>query len=83
MTEQQVQDMLKEVDSDNSGSIEFDEFCAYMLKKLNKAKQPPNPNELRKRAFDVCVVVERLVILLYLIISTLFSFDYYLGRCCT
>ena len=53
MTDQQVQDMLKEVDSDNSGSIEFDEFCSYMVKKLNKAKQPPNPEEIRKRAFAV------------------------------
>ena len=53
MTDQQVQDMLKEVDSDNNGSIEFDEFCSYMLNKLNKAKQPPNLDELRKRTFAV------------------------------
>lgn len=50
MTDQQVQDMLKEVDSDNSGTIDFEEFCAYMLKKLNKKI---DPNELRRRAFNV------------------------------
>ena len=53
MTNEQIQDMLKEVDSDNSGTIEFSEFCSYMMKKLSKAKQP-NIDELRKRVFSVC-----------------------------
>ncbi len=53
MTNEQIQDMLKQVDSDNSGTIEFDEFCSYMMKKLNKARQPPNIDELRKRVFKV------------------------------
>ena len=58
MTDTQLQAMLKEVDSDGSGSIEFEEFCSYMLKKLNKAKQPPNPEELRKRAFQVHAIMD-------------------------
>ena len=54
MTEAEVTDMLKEIDSDGSGTIEFNEFTDYMMKKLTKAQQPTNIDEIRRKAFQAC-----------------------------
>lgn len=46
MSQADLDKMLKEVDTDNSGSIEFNEFCVYMVNRLK-------PQDIKKKAFDV------------------------------
>ena len=51
-TDQVVQDMLKFVDKDNSGTIEFGEFCTYMEGQLSGSK-PTNKEETIRKSFQV------------------------------
>lgn len=47
-TDEFVQDMLKSVDKDNSGTIEFDEFCTYMEERLSGSKPMSKEERIRK-----------------------------------
>lgn len=49
-TEAELREMIQEVDSDGSGSIDFQEFCAMMEKKIN---EEGDPEEEMKEAFAV------------------------------
>lgn len=49
MSQADVDKMIKEVDTDNSGSIEFNEFCVYMINKF----RPKSPDDIRKKTFQV------------------------------
>ena len=54
MSQAEIDNMLKEVDTDNSGSIEFTEFCAYMMKKL----KPQSADDIRKKTFKVVYIID-------------------------
>ena len=47
MSQAEIDGMLKEVDSDKNGTIEFNEFCVYMLNQLTK------PQDIRRKTFEV------------------------------
>ncbi|XP_052766857.1 calmodulin-beta-like, partial [Mya arenaria] len=49
-TEEELRDMIAEVDADGSGSIDFNEFCAMMVKKMNEGT---DPEEEMREAFKV------------------------------
>lgn len=49
MSDEDLAKMLREVDTDNSGSIEFDEFCVYMCNKM----KPANSDDIKKKTFNV------------------------------
>lgn len=48
MSQAELDNMLREVDSDQNGTIEFNEFCVYMLNTLNKPSQ-----DTRRKTFEV------------------------------
>ncbi|XP_011403658.1 PREDICTED: squidulin-like [Amphimedon queenslandica] len=48
MSQAELDAMLKEVDSDKNGTIEFNEFCVYMLNQLTK------PQDIRRKTFEAC-----------------------------
>ena len=47
-----VQKMLKFVDKDNSGTIEFGEFCTYMEGQLSGSKST-SKEEMMRKSFQV------------------------------
>jgi Ca2+-binding EF-hand superfamily protein len=51
VTDDQVNDMIKEFDEDNSGSLDFQEFVAMMF----KLSSGPSEKEVRKVMFEVRV----------------------------
>ena len=39
-TEAEIKDMMAEVDTDGNGTIDFDEFCSMMQKKMHQLESP-------------------------------------------
>ena len=54
-TDEFVQEMLKSVDKDNSGTIELDEFCAYMEEKLSGSAST-SKEAMKRKLFKVSFI---------------------------
>jgi calmodulin len=52
-TEAELQDMIAEVDTDNNGTIDFNEFVNLMLRKKNDADEGADPEKELKEAFKI------------------------------
>ena len=48
MSDAEVKEMVKSVDIDGSGTIEFNEFCVYMINRLKGRR----PEEIRRKTFE-------------------------------